>query len=96
MNMIVYTLEQCWEILRHYFKNHGNVAESVQIAYGFWKKRSTVSSVYSLSCEKKVEETGILSDKPKREKPKSVHTPENIAAVAESVCETPSTSTSTN
>ena len=23
--MVVYTLEQCWEILRHYFENHSNV-----------------------------------------------------------------------
>ena len=41
---------------------------------------------------KKVKETGILIDKPKHEKPKTVLTPENIAAVAESVCEVPSTS----
>ena len=34
----------------------------------------------------KVTETGILIDKPKREKPKTVHTPENIAALAKSVC----------
>ena len=33
---------------------------------------------------KKVKETGILNDKPKREKPKTVPTPDNIAAVAES------------
>ena len=39
-----------------------------------------------------MKETGILIDKPKREKPKTVRTPENIAAVAESVCEAPSTS----
>ena len=39
-----------------------------------------------------VKETGILIDKPKREKPKTVRTPENIAAVAESVREAPSTS----
>ena len=40
---------------------------------------------------KKVKETGILIDKPKREKPRTVLTPENIAAVAENVCEVPST-----
>ena len=34
----------------------------------------------------------IVIDKPKREKPKTVRTPVNIAAVAESVCEAPSTS----
>ena len=41
---------------------------------------------------KKVKETGILIDKPKREKPKTVRTAENIAGMAESVCEAPSTS----
>ena len=41
---------------------------------------------------KKVKETGILIDKPKREKPKTVRTLENIAVVAESVCEASSTS----
>ena len=41
---------------------------------------------------KKVKETGILIDKPKCERPKTVRTPENIAAVAESVREAPSTS----
>ena len=39
-----------------------------------------------------MKQTGIFIDKPKRQKPKTVRTPENIAAVAESVCEAPSTS----
>ena len=39
-----------------------------------------------------MKETGSLIDKPKCEKPKTVRTLENIAAVAESVCETSSTS----
>ena len=65
-----------------------------KIAYEFWKKRITVSSVCSLSSEKneKNEKTGILIDKPKREKPKTVCSSENIAAVAVNVCEAPSTS----
>ena len=50
--MVVYTLEQRWEILRHYFENHGNVAE----------------------CVRKLSKA------------------ENIAGVAESACEEPSTS----
>ena len=41
---------------------------------------------------KKVKETGILIDKPKPEKTKTMQTPENIAAVAERVCAAPSTS----
>ena len=38
-----------------------------------------------------MKETGILIDKAKREKPKTMRTPENIAAVAKNVCETPTT-----
>ena len=41
---------------------------------------------------KKVKEIGILIDIPKREKPITLRTLENIAAVVESVCEAPSTS----
>ena len=85
--MVVYALEQRWEILRHYFENHGNAAECrmcAKIAYGFWKKRSTVSSVCPLSCER-TEETGILIDKPKR-------TLEYIATMTETVREASSTS----
>ena len=62
-----------------------------KIAYGFWKKRSTVISICSLSWEK-VKDTGILIDKPTRVKLKTVLTLENIAAVAESMLKTPSTS----
>ena len=60
------------------------------VAYGFWKKRSTVSSVHYLV--KKVKETVILINKLKQEKPKPLSTSESIAAVAEIVCEAPSTS----
>ena len=28
--MVMSTLEQRWEILRHYFENHGNVVECVR------------------------------------------------------------------
>ena len=60
--------------------------------YGFFKKRRTVSCVIVRYPVKKVKETGIVIDKPKRGKPKTVHTPENIAAVAETLCKVPSTS----
>ena len=51
----------------------------MKIAYRFWKKRIIVSVRYLV---KKVKETGILIDKLKRGKPKTVRTLENIAAVA--------------
>ena len=55
-------------------------------------RREAPSAPYVRYLGKKVKETAILIDKPKREKPKTVRTPENIAVVAESVCETLSTS----
>ena len=55
-----------------------------KIAYRFWKKKCTVSSVFQYLV-KKVKEAGILIDIPKRENPKTVRKPENTASVAE-VC----------
>ena len=92
MNMIVYTFEQCWEILQHYFENHNNVAECVRNLRTGFGRREVPSAPYERYLVKKVKETDILIDKPKHEKPKTVRTTENIAAVAEIVCEAPSTS----
>ena len=64
-----------------------NVCENCVRIFEEEKHRQCASYVRYLV--KKVKETGILIDKPKRE---TVDTPENIAAVAESVCEEPSTS----
>ena len=86
--MVVYTLEQRWEILQHCFENHGNIAECVRKLRIDFGRREAPSAPYIRYLVKKVTETGILIDKPKRKKPKTVHTPENIAAVAESVSET--------
>ena len=52
-------------------------------------RREAPPAPYVRYLVKKVKETSILIDKSKREKPKTVRTPENIAAVAESVCEAP-------
>ena len=86
--MVVYTLQQRWKILRHYFENHDNVAECVRKLRTDLGRRSASSAPYVRYLVKKVTETGILIwfiDE-KRDKPKTVCTPENIAAVAESVC----------
>ena len=63
--------------------SHNNCENCIQI----------LEALYVSYLVKKVKETGILIDKPNRVrgKPKTVRTPENIAAVAESVCEAPST-----
>ena len=91
--MIVYTLEQRWEILQHYFENHGNVAERVRKLSTNFGRREVPSAPYVRYLVKKVKETGIINDKLKLEKPKTVRITENIAAVSQSVCEAPPTST---
>ena len=57
-----------------------------------FRRREAPLDPYVHYLVKKVKETGILIDKPNRENPKTVRTPENIAAVAESVRESPSKS----
>ena len=78
--------------MRHYFENHGNLTEYLRKLRTDLGRREASSVPYVRYLVKKVKETGILIDKPKPEKLKTVRTPENIAAVAESVCEAPSTS----
>ena len=90
--MVVYTLKERWEILRHYFENHGNVAECVRKLRTAMGRRKAPNEAYVRYFAKKVRETGLLIDKPTRDRPKTVRTPENIAAVAESVRESPGTS----
>ena len=88
------TYRRCrfWEILRHYFENHDNVAECVRKLHTDFGRREAPSATYVRYLVEKAKETGILTDKPKHEKPETVHTPENVAAVTESVGEAPSTS----
>ena len=85
MNMVVYTIKQRWEILRHYFENNGNVGECVRKLRTDFGRKETLSAPYARYLVKKVKETGIVIGKPKREKPETVRTPENIAAVADIV-----------
>ena len=70
--MVVHTFEQRWEILRHYFENHGNVAECMRKLRTDFGRIETPSAPYvRYFVKKKVKETGILIDKTKREKPKN-------------------------
>ena len=71
---------------------HANLAECVRKLCTDFGRREALSAPYFRYLVKKVKETGILINKPKREKPKIVRTPENIAAVAEGMCGPPSTS----
>ena len=77
--MVVCTVEQRWEILRHYFENCFNVSECVRKLGTDFGRREAPSAPHVRYLVKKVKETGILIDKPKREKPKTVHSPENFA-----------------
>ena len=62
--MVVYTLEQCWKILRNqklrnYFENHDNVAECVRNLRTDFGRREAPSTSYVRYLVKKVIETSI-------------------------------------
>ena len=65
--MFVHTLEQRWEILQRYFENHRDVAECVRKLRADFGKREAPSAPYDHYVVKKVQETGILINKPMRE-----------------------------
>ena len=73
--MVVYMLEQPWVILRHYFENHGNVAECVQKLRKDFGRREAPSTPYVRYIVTEVKETDIFIDKLKREKSKIERTP---------------------
>ena len=79
--MVLYTLEQRWVILRHYFENHGNVVECERNLHTDFGGREAASAPYVRYLVKKAKETCILIDKRKREKLITVCKHENIAAV---------------
>ena len=53
--MVVYALEQHWEILRHYFENHSNVAECVRKLRTDFERIEAQSAPYIRYFVKKVE-----------------------------------------
>ena len=57
--MVAYTLEQRWEILRHYFENHGNVAEGTRKLRTDFGRREAPSAPFVSYLVKKVKETSI-------------------------------------
>ena len=56
-NMVMYMLEQRLEILRHYFENHGNVAECVRKLRTNFGRRESPAALYVRYLVKKVKET---------------------------------------
>ena len=82
--MAVYALEQRWKILQHYFENHGNAAECVRKLLTNFGRREAPSAPYVRYLVKKVKETDILIDKPKRGKLKTVHS--RILLMQQKVC----------
>ena len=78
--------DKCYDIT---LKHHGNVAECVPKLRTDFRRREVPSAPYIRYIGRNWYPP---IDKPKHEKPKTVPTHENIAAVAESMCEAPSTS----
>ena len=51
--MVVYTLEQPWEILRDFFENHGNIAECVRkLRTDFGRREAPLESGPAIELQK--------------------------------------------
>ena len=59
--MVVYTLEQCWEILQHYFENRDNVAECVRKLHTDFGRREPPSAPFVRYLVHKVIKASILN-----------------------------------
>ena len=59
--MVVYTIEQRWKIMRHYFENDGNVAECLRKLRTDLGRREAPSASYVRYLVKKVKETAFSS-----------------------------------
>lgn len=88
-----FTLEQRWDLLEIYFQNKDNWSEIARKCRTKFGRREgpTVPGIRKFIA--KVRGTGFIVDAPRRERARTVRTPEHIEAVAESVRENPSTST---
>ena len=53
--MIVYTLEQRWAMLRHYFENHGDIAQCMPKLRTDFRRREAPSALYVRYIVKKSE-----------------------------------------
>ena len=85
--MVVYTLEQRCEILRHYFENHGNHAEFVRkLRTDFGRTEATSAPYVHYLVTKSERNSASSSINQSVKKPKTMRTPGNIAAERESVC----------
>ena len=60
-----------WQILTHYFENHGNGVECMRKLRTDFERKEAPSAPYIVCLVKKVKETGILINKLKREKPEN-------------------------
>ena len=91
--MVKFTLEESWEILKTYFQNGESSTETARKMRAKFGKNKAPSRQFVDKFVKRVRESGSLMDKATRSRARPVRSIENIAAVAESVRDNPSTST---
>jgi len=91
--MLKFTLEENWEILKTFFQSGESSSETARKLRSKFGKNKAPSRQFVESFVKRVRETGSLMDKTTRLRARPVRSVENIAAVAESVNDSPSTST---
>ena len=86
-----FTLEQNKEMLKTYFQSGESSTQTVRSNEKKFGKKEVLSSQFVVQFVKRVRETESLLDKITRSRSRTMHLAENIAAVAQSVLEHPST-----
>jgi len=88
-----YMLEQNWEILKTYFQSGEASTQTVRNLRRKFGRKEMPLTQFVDQFVKRIRQTGSLLDKATRSRARPVRSTENIAAVAQSVLEQPSTST---
>jgi len=88
-----YTFEQNWKILKTYFQSGESSTQTIRNLRGKFDRKEMPSTEFVDQFVKRIRQTGSLLDKATRSRARPVRSTENIAAVAQSVVEQPSTST---
>jgi len=88
-----YTLKQNWEILKIYFQSGEFSTQTVRNLRGKFGRKEMPSTQFVNQFVKRIRQSGFLLEKATRSRARPVKSStENIAAVAQSVLEHPSTS----
>lgn len=89
-----YSIEDRIKVIQEHYKNGQKIKKTFRALLDYFGRHGRPNETTIGRLVRKFEATGSVGDAPRSGRPKSVRTPENIAAVSASVRESPKTSLS--